>query len=160
FQLARALMSSGLTNRPSSKRRRFSRRMRREKGSVARLLTPCFSRCSRRWTSKDFSPPLRLSAGRQELHAVMVFTVIFEEWRALYDNRNQSGARTVQRPSVLALLSGLHFFATDLQVEAVRIFHVKTVLSVRLRVESAALELGLDDVLVPIVDGIGDMVDA
>jgi hypothetical protein len=45
--LASRVMSSAVTERPSSVRRRFSRRMRREKGSLPRL-TPSFSSASSR----------------------------------------------------------------------------------------------------------------
>src|SRR5438105_10706316 len=45
--------------------------MRREKGSFASVLMPCFSSFSRRWISKDCAPTLSLSRVPKELPAGM-----------------------------------------------------------------------------------------
>src|SRR5882724_1169000 len=57
-------------------------------------------------------------------------------------------------------VSGLHFLAADLQIEAVGILYVKAVFGVRLGIESAAFQFGLDSGFVPVVDGVSDVVDA
>ncbi|SPE35851.1 hypothetical protein SBA3_2310046 [Candidatus Sulfopaludibacter sp. SbA3] len=56
--------------------------------------------------------------------------------------------------------SGVHVFAADLDVEAVGVFGVEAVFGVGADGQVAALEFGLDGVLVPIFDSVGHVVDA
>ncbi len=53
----------------------------------------------------------------------------------------------------------LHVLATDLEIEAVRIFNVKTILGIGSRVETATLQLGLHRILVPVLDGVRSVID-
>src|SRR6516165_5470033 len=62
--------------------------------------------------------------------------------------------------SAVAARSGLHVFAADLEVEAVRVLHVEAVFGIRRRVQTPALQLCLDVRLVPVLDGVGDVIDA
>src|SRR5579862_1927855 len=66
FQLARAVMSSAETKRPSSWRRRFSRRIFREKGSFATAPGADLSRASRRKISNSASRVLRVERAPKE----------------------------------------------------------------------------------------------
>lgn len=54
---------------------------------------------------------------------------------------------------------GLHAFAGDLQIVTVGIFNMEAVLCIGTRGETALLQLGLYGILVPIIDGVGDVID-
>src|SRR5579871_1565928 len=60
---------------------------------------------------------------------------------------------------VRALLR-LHLFTADLDVEAVRVLGVEAILGVGTHGQAAALEFGFDCILVPCLDGVGDVIDA
>src|SRR6202521_3123922 len=88
--VASARMSSARTKRPSSQRKRFSSRMRRENGSFSRLVICCFSSASRRWISKLCAPTLSVSRVPKEFAVDRgIPAVLSLPQAALYDNRNQ-----------------------------------------------------------------------
>src|ERR1700674_2611232 len=88
--VASARMSSARTKRPSSQRKRFSSRMRRENGSVSRLGLCCFSSASRRWISKLWAPALSVSRVPKEFAVDRgIPAVLSLPQAALYDNRNR-----------------------------------------------------------------------
>jgi hypothetical protein len=53
----------------------------------------------------------------------------------------------------------LHVLAADLEIKTVRILDVKTVLGIGLRLKSATLQLSLNRILVPVLDGVSNMID-
>ena len=53
----------------------------------------------------------------------------------------------------------LHVFAADLQIVAVGIFDVKTIVCIGTRLESSTDQFRFDFFLVPVVDGIRDVAD-
>src|SRR6202521_2742449 len=88
--VASARMSSARTKRPSSQRKRFSSRMRRENGSFSRLVICCFSSASRRWISKLCAPTLSVSRVPKEFAVDRgIPAVLSLPQAALYDNRNR-----------------------------------------------------------------------
>src|SRR5208283_5998407 len=72
FQAASARTSCLVTLRPSSERRRFSRRMRREYGRCL-VEMPCLSRASRRKISYSFLPTLRRERDLKLFKDMMAF---------------------------------------------------------------------------------------
>src|ERR1700690_382789 len=62
--------------------------------------------------------------------------------------------------SGVQLSRGLHVLAADLKIETVRIFDVITIVRVGLRVEDATLQFGTHRLLIPIVDGVRNVIDS
>src|SRR5580700_6733808 len=57
-------------------------------------------------------------------------------------------------------LDRFHVLAADLQIETVWILDVKTVLRIRARIKPATLQFSFHGILVPVLDRVGDVVDA
>src|ERR1700740_105303 len=77
-------------------------------------------------------------------------------------NRQQIGLAPIalKRAPETSRLSRLHALAADLEIEAVWILNVETVLCIWLRVKPATLQFRLHSILVPVLDGVRNVIDS
>src|SRR5271165_2540174 len=81
------------------------------------------------------------------------------DWATAAQQSKQKATERFIEQSIPQMWLGLHVLPADLQIEAVGIFHVETVFGIGTRFEAAALQFRFHRVLVPVVDGVGDVVD-